>query len=102
MVKTYWCDEGFDKVVSGCPVPVIMAGGPQLDTELEVLDFVHDGMQNGAIGIILGRNVWQSEYPVPMIRALRHIVHENGSVKEATEIIETVRASDSRLASGPA
>ena len=82
VVKTYWCDDGFDRVVDGCPVPVIMAGGPQLDTEIEVLDFVHDGMQNGAIGINLGRNIWQSEYPVPMIRALRHIVHGNGSVKE--------------------
>ena len=48
VVKTYWCDDGFDKVVDGCPVPVIMAGGPQLDTEIEVLDFVHDGMQNGS------------------------------------------------------
>ena len=102
VVKTYWCDDGFDKVVSGCPVPVIMAGGPQLDSELEVLDFVHDGMQNGAIGINLGRNVWQSDYPVPMIRALRHIVHENGSVKEAQEIFETAKAEDGRLASVPA
>ena len=84
VVKTYWCDDGFDKVVNGCPVPVVMAGGPQADTEVEVLEFVHDGIQNGSIGINLGRNVWQSDHPVPMIRALRHIVHENGSVKEAS------------------
>ena len=99
VVKTYWCDDGFDKVVTGCPVPVIMAGGPQADTELETLEFVHDGMQNGAIGINLGRNIWQSDFPVPMIRALRHIVHENGSVREAQEIFETVKAGDDRLSS---
>ena len=99
VVKTYWCEEGFDKVVSGCPVPVVMAGGPQADTEREVLAFVHDGMQNGSIGINLGRNVWQSEYPVPMIRALRHIVHENGSVKEAQDVFDEVKAGNGRLAS---
>ena len=99
VVKTYWCDDGFDKVVNGCPVPVIMAGGPQSDTEAEVLEFVHDGMQNGAIGINLGRNVWQSDFPVPMIRALRHIVHENGSVAEAQEIYDSVRAGEPKLTS---
>ena len=75
VVKTYWCADGFDRVVDGCPVPVVMAGGPRADTELEVLEFVHDGMQNGAIGINLGRNIWQSPHPVPMISALRHIIH---------------------------
>jgi putative autoinducer-2 (AI-2) aldolase len=98
VVKTYWCAEGFDRVVTGCPVPVIMAGGPQADTELEVLEFVHDGIQNGSIGINLGRNVWQSDYPVPMIRALRHIVHENGSVREAQEIFDNVKAGELGLA----
>ena len=102
VVKTYWCKDGFDAVVTGCPVPVVMAGGPQADSELEVLDFVHDGMQNGAIGINLGRNVWQSEFPVPMIRALRHIVHENGSVKEAQEVYDSAKAGDGRPASVPA
>ena len=99
VVKTYWCDDGFDKVVNGCPVPVVMAGGPQADTEVEVLEFVHDGIQNGSIGINLGRNVWQSDHPVPMIRALRHIVHENGSVKEASEIFNSVKAGEGQLAS---
>jgi len=102
VVKTYWCSDGFDKVVTGCPVPVVMAGGPQADTELEVLEFVHDGMQNGSIGINLGRNIWQSDYPLPMMRALRHIVHENGTIKEAQEIFDHVKAGDGRLASVPA
>ena len=63
VVKTYWCEEHFDKVVEGCPVPVIMAGGPKCETELEVLEFVADGIKKGAVGINLGRNVWQSAHP---------------------------------------
>ena len=102
VVKTYWCDDGFDKVVNGCPVPVVMAGGPQADTEREVLEFVHDGLQNGSIGINLGRNIWQSEFPVPMIRALRHIVHENGTVNEAQEVFNSVKAGNGRVATVPA
>lgn len=99
VVKTYWCKDDFDKVVSGCPVPVVMAGGPQSDSELDVLAFVHDGMQNGSIGINLGRNIWQSDHPVPMIRALRHIVHENGSVKEAKEIFDIAKETDQSIPS---
>jgi putative autoinducer-2 (AI-2) aldolase len=59
VVKTYYCSEDFDKVTNGCPVPVVMAGGPKCETELEVFDFVYDGIQKGAIGVNLGRNVWQ-------------------------------------------
>ena len=87
IVKTYWCDN-FEKVVSGCPVPVVMAGGPKVDTELEVFEFVHDGMRKGAIGVNLGRNVWQNEHPVAMIKALRAIIHENATATEANEIFE--------------
>jgi len=86
VVKTYWCEEHFDKVVNGCPVPVIMAGGPKCETEVEVLEFVHDGIQKGAVGINLGRNVWQSPHPVAMAKALRAIVHDNATVKQAQEI----------------
>jgi len=87
VVKTYWCEEHFDKVVDGCPVPVIMAGGPKCETELEVLEFVNDGIKKGAAGINLGRNVWQSPHPVAMAKALRAIVHDNASVKQAHEIL---------------
>lgn len=90
IVKTYWC-ENFDKVVNGCPVPVVMAGGPKVDTDVEVFEFVHDGMEKGAIGVNLGRNVWQNEHPVAMIKALRAIIHEKATVKEANEIFEQVK-----------
>ena len=85
VVKTYWCKD-FEKVVNGCPVPVVMAGGPKCETELEVFEFVHDGMQRGAIGLNLGRNVWQHEYPVPMIKALRAIIHEKASIDDARDM----------------
>jgi 3-hydroxy-5-phosphonooxypentane-2,4-dione thiolase len=90
VVKTYWC-ENFDKVVYGCPVPVVMAGGPKCETELEVMEFVHDGMQKGAVGINVGRNVWQNPYPVPMIRALRSIIHENFIAKEAFDLFNSLK-----------
>jgi 3-hydroxy-5-phosphonooxypentane-2,4-dione thiolase len=89
IVKTYWC-ENFDKVVSGCPVPVVMAGGPQVDTEREVFDFVYDGMQKGAIGVNLGRNVWQNDCPVGMIKALRAIIHEGATPADAQNIFGSV------------
>jgi len=88
VVKTYWCNN-FDKVVRGCPVPVVMAGGPQVDTELEVFEFVHDGMQKGAIGVNLGRNIWQNAFPIAMIKAIRAIIHQNASPKEAQELYES-------------
>ena len=91
VVKTYWCEE-FEKVVEGCPVPVIMAGGPQVDSELEVLEFVQDGLSRGAIGVNLGRNVWQNDFPVAMIRAIRYVVHENGTAKEAHELFQSLKA----------
>jgi len=92
VVKTYYCPEKFHKVVEGCPVPVVIAGGPKVDSELEVFEFVYDGMQKGAIGVNLGRNVWQSEYPVAMIRAIRAIIHENYAPKEAQGLFEKVKA----------
>src|SRR3989338_8978900 len=88
VVKTYWC-ENFDKVVNSCPVPVVIAGGPKTETELEVLEFVYDGMQKGAIGVNLGRNIWQNAHPVPMIKAIRAVIHENASAKEANKIYES-------------
>jgi putative autoinducer-2 (AI-2) aldolase len=94
IVKTYWC-ENFDKVVDGCPVPVVMAGGPKVDTELQVFEFVYDGIQKGAIGVNLGRNVWQHDYPVAMVKALRSIIHLNATPKEAQDIFEQEKARSS-------
>jgi 3-hydroxy-5-phosphonooxypentane-2,4-dione thiolase len=91
VVKTYWCEEHFDRVVDGCPVPVIMAGGPKCETDLEVLEFVADGIQKGAVGINLGRNVWQNPHPAAMAKALRAIVHDNATPKQALEIFKETK-----------
>lgn len=90
VVKTYWCKD-FDKVVAGCPVPVVMAGGPKCNTEKEVFEFVYDGMQKGSIGVNLGRNVWQNPNPVAVIKALHAIIHENADVAGAVEIFEETK-----------
>jgi 3-hydroxy-5-phosphonooxypentane-2,4-dione thiolase len=85
IVKTYYC-ENFEKVVNSCPVPVIIAGGPKLDSELDALQLTYDALHAGAVGVDMGRNIWQSDYPVPMIKAVRALVHQRVTVKEAYEI----------------
>jgi putative autoinducer-2 (AI-2) aldolase len=95
VVKTYWC-RNFDKVVEGCPVPVVMAGGPKCETEVEVMAFVHDGLKRGAVGVNLGRNIWQIPHPVPMIRSLRAIIHEKASVKQAHDLFRALVADEGK------
>src|SRR5439155_1580823 len=75
LVKTYFC-EGFDKVAGSCPVPVIIAGGPKLETDLDALEMTRDALEAGAVGVDMGRNIWQHDTPAPMIRAVRAIVRE--------------------------
>ena len=91
VVKTYYCAEDFDKVVDGCPVPVVMAGGPKCETELEVFEFVFDGIQKGAIGVNLGRTVWQSPHPLPMMQALNGVIHDNLTPKQAAEMYNELK-----------
>jgi 3-hydroxy-5-phosphonooxypentane-2,4-dione thiolase len=81
VVKTYHCPD-FNKVVEGCPVPVIIAGGKKL-AERDALQLTFDAIKDGASGVDMGRNIWQSDNPVAMIKAVRAIVHENSTVKEA-------------------
>jgi len=90
VVKTYYCAD-FDKIVNGCPVPVVIAGGPQVDTEMEVFEFIYDGMQKGAIGVNLGRNIWQNDYPVAMIRAIDAIIHHDARPQDAQEVYNIVK-----------
>jgi putative autoinducer-2 (AI-2) aldolase len=92
VVKTYYCDD-FEKVAQSCPVPVVMAGGPKTDSELGVLQFVYDGMQRGAIGVNLGRNVWQNPHPAAMARALRAVIHEKATPKQALDIFADAKGT---------
>lgn len=80
-VKTYYCKD-FDQVVGGCPVPVVIAGGKKT-SEQEALQLCWNAVNEGAVGVDMGRNIFQSENPVGMIRAVRHIVHEKASVEQA-------------------
>jgi len=90
LIKTYYCDD-FEKVVEYSPVPLVIAGGPKLKTEQDVLQLAYDAVQRGAIGVDMGRNIWQSDNSVAMIRAIRHIVHENASAEEAGKLLESLR-----------
>lgn len=81
-VKTYFVEEGFEKVAAGCPVPLVIAGGKKLP-ELEALDMAYKAIDQGAAGVDMGRNIFQSEAPVAMIQAVSKVVHENFTAKEA-------------------
>ena len=85
IVKTNYTGstDTFREVVRGCPVPVVIAGGPKADTAEEVLRMVYDSVQGGGIGVSLGRNVFQHENPEVMSRAIVAIVHKGASVDDA-------------------
>ena len=86
VVKTYYCED-FGKVVEGCPVPIVVAGGPRLDSDRAALELARNAIDEGAHGIDMGRNIWQSDHPVAMLKALRAIVHEKATVREALDVL---------------
>jgi len=90
MVKTYFC-EGFEDIVRNTPVPIVIAGGKKLP-EKEALEMAHNALQAGACGVDMGRNIFQSDCPVGMIRAVRAVVQENATVAQAFEIYQEVKA----------
>ena len=81
IVKTYYCDN-FEKVVQSCPVPIIVAGGKKIP-ERDALQLTYNAIKAGAVGVDMGRNIWQSEHPVAMIQAARSIIHGNSNVEQA-------------------
>jgi len=85
IVKTVYTGDPntFKKVVRGCPVPIVIAGGPKMETAEDVLKIAYEAMRVGAIGTSIGRNIFQHKNPTAMIKALTRIVHENASVKQA-------------------
>jgi len=86
IVKTYYCEE-FDKLVDRCPVPVVIAGGKKIE-ERDALRLAHDAVSAGAVGVDMGRNVFQSQWPVEMIRAVRSIVQDGKSDTEAWDTFQ--------------
>ncbi|MCX7725722.1 MAG: 3-hydroxy-5-phosphonooxypentane-2,4-dione thiolase [Chitinispirillaceae bacterium] len=89
-VKTYFVEEGFETVTSSCPVPIVIAGGKKLP-ELDALRMAYKAVNQGALGVDMGRNIFQSEAPVAMIKAVRKVVHENMKPEEAFELYETLK-----------
>jgi putative autoinducer-2 (AI-2) aldolase len=84
-IKTYYIPDGFDTVAASCPVPLVMAGGKKLP-ELDALQMSYNAVQEGAAGVDMGRNIFQSEAPVAMIKAVRGVVHEGLKPKEAHQL----------------
>lgn len=88
-VKTYYCETGFEKVVATCPVPIVIAGGKKLPED-QALELAHRAVSEGAAGVDMGRNVFQAEHPVAMIQAIRAVVHEKRTPKEALDLYQTL------------
>jgi putative autoinducer-2 (AI-2) aldolase len=90
IVKTYYVPEGFETVTASCPVPIVMAGGKKLP-ELEALEMAFRAIQEGACGVDMGRNIFQSEAPTAMIQAVRKVVHDGANPKEALELFKELK-----------
>jgi putative autoinducer-2 (AI-2) aldolase len=90
-VKTYYVDDGFETITASCPVPIVMAGGKKLP-ELDALTMAYNAVQQGAAGVDMGRNIFQSEAPRAMIAAVSAVVHENLKPAEALEMYESLKA----------
>jgi len=94
-VKTYYVPEAFDTVAASCPVPIVIAGGKKLP-ELDALTMAYNAIQEGAAGVDMGRNIFQSESPVAMIKAIRKVVHEREKPKAAYDYFLTEKTAAKR------
>lgn len=91
-VKTYYVDDGFDTVTAACPVPIVIAGGKK-QPEQDALRMAYNAVRQGAAGVDMGRNIFQSSDPIAMIQAVRAVVHENATPEEAYERFLQARAA---------
>ena len=89
VVKSYYCD-GFERVAAACPVPIVIAGGKKLP-ELEALEMAYRAIAEGARGVDMGRNIFQSDCPAGMAQAIGKVVHEGYTPQQAYEVYETVK-----------
>ena len=95
MVKTYYVPEGFETITASCPVPIVMAGGKKIP-ELDALTMAYNAIQQGASGVDMGRNIFQSDAPKAMIQAVRKVVHENMKPAEAHKLYETIKNKEKK------
>jgi putative autoinducer-2 (AI-2) aldolase len=91
-IKTYYVEEGFETVTSSCPVPIVMAGGKKIH-ELDALKMAYNAVQQGAAGVDMGRNIFQSSAPVAMIQAVRAVVHNNETPEKAFDLYQGLKNS---------
>jgi len=96
-IKTYFVDEGFETVTSCCPVPIVIAGGKKIP-ELDALKMAHDAIEQGANGVDMGRNIFQSASPAAMLQAVRAVVHQGETPEHAFDLYETLAARSARQA----
>ena len=89
-IKSYYIEEGFETVTASCPVPIVMAGGKKIP-ELDALKMAYNAVQQGASGVDMGRNIFQSESPVAMIQAVRAVVHDNETPEKALDLYNTIK-----------
>ena len=89
-IKTYYIEKGFETVTSSCPVPIVMAGGKKIP-ELNALTMAYNAVQQGASGVDMGRNIFQSESPIAMIQAVRAVVHDNETPEKAFDLYNTIK-----------
>jgi len=89
-IKTYYIDEGFETVAAACPVPLVMAGGKKIP-EPDALTMAYNAVQQGASGVDMGRNIFQSENPVAMIQAVKAVVHDNETPEKAFDLYNTLK-----------
>lgn len=95
LVKTYYC-EGFEEVVTKTPVPIVIAGGPKLETYEDILRLCHNAIERGAVGVDMGRNIWQSDHPAAIIQGVRGIVHDGLTVAEALDLVTSLATDATR------
>ena len=89
-IKTYYIEKGFETVTASCPVPIVMAGGKKIP-ELDALTMAYNAVQQGASGVDMGRNIFQSESPIAMIQAVRAVVHDNETPEKAFDLYNTIK-----------
>jgi len=89
-IKTYYIEKNFETVCASCPVPIVMAGGKKIP-ELDALTMAYNAVQQGASGVDMGRNIFQSESPIAMIQAVRAVVHDNEQPDKALDLYNTVK-----------
>jgi putative autoinducer-2 (AI-2) aldolase len=89
-IKTYYVEHGFETVCASCPVPIVVAGGKKIP-EMEALTMASKAIREGAAGVDMGRNIFQSEAPMAMIQAVRAVVHRNETPAKAYELYQTLK-----------